>query len=86
MRLVFDAGGWDDYQWWQVNDRRMLKRINVLIDDALRESGAGRGQPERLKHRTSDVWSRRINQEHRLVYRVLAEDLVILQARFHYDD
>jgi toxin YoeB len=86
VRLVFDAGGWDDYQWWQVNDRRMLKRINLLIDDALQEPGTGRGQPERLKHRASDVWSRRINQEHRLVYRVVAEDLVILQARFHYDD
>lgn len=86
MRLVFDPAAWDDYQWWQVNDRRMLKRINLLIDDALREPSSGRGQPERLKHRASDVWSRRINQEHRLVYRVIENDLVILQTRFHYDD
>ncbi len=86
MRLVFDAAGWDDYQWWQANDRRMLKRINLLIDEALREPATGRGQPERLKHRASDVWSRRINQEHRLVYRIVENDLVILQARFHYDD
>ena len=86
MRLVFDTAGWEDYQWWQVNDRRMLKRINLLIDDALRDPGSGRGQPERLKHRASDVWSRRINQEHRLVYRVVENDLVVLQTRFHYDD
>lgn len=86
MRLAFDTAGWDDYQWWQANDRRMLKRINLLVDDALRDPGAGRGQPERLKHRAGDVWSRRINQEHRLVYRVVENDLVILQARFHYDD
>ena len=86
MRLVFDPAGWDDYQWWQVNDRRMLKRINLLIDDALRDPSSGRGQPERLKHRASDVWSRRTNQEHRLVYRAIENDLVILQTRFHYDD
>jgi toxin YoeB len=85
VKLVFDSAGWEDYQRWQKNDRRMLVRINVLIDDALRDPADGRGQPERLKHRASDVWSRRINQEHRLVYRVIGDDLVILQARFHYD-
>ena len=85
MKLVFDPAGWEDYQWWQVNDRRLLKRVNVLIDDALRDPTDGRGRPERLKHRASDVWSRRITQEHRLVYRVVQNDLVILQARFHYD-
>lgn len=86
MRLVFDPAGWDDYDWWQVNDRRLLKRINLLLDDALRDPIEGRGQPERLKHRASNVWSRRINQQHRLVYRVVGDDLVVLQARFHYDD
>ncbi len=86
MRLVFDPAGWEDYQWWQSNDRRLVKRINLLIDEALRDPGGGRGQPERLRHRASDVWSRRINQEHRLVYRVVDVDLIILQARFHYDD
>lgn len=85
MRLVFDPAGWEDYQWWQANDRRTLKRINTLIEDALREPTSGLGQPERLKHRASDVWSRRITQEHRLVYRLMGEDLVVLQARFHYD-
>lgn len=86
MRLVFDPAGWEDYQWWQANDRKIVKRVNFLIDDALRDPSVGRGQPERLKHRANDVWSRRINQEHRLVYRVINEDLIVLQARFHYDD
>jgi toxin YoeB len=86
VRLVFDSAGWADHQWWQVHDRRVVKRVNILIEDALRDPGESRGQPERLKHRASDVWSRRINQEHRLVYRVINGDLVVLQARFHYDD
>lgn len=86
MRLVFDPAAWEDYQWWQKNERRLLARSNLLIDDALRNPGDRRGQPQRLKHRASNVWSRRINQEHRLVYRVMGDDLVILQARFHYDD
>ncbi|MFM9876242.1 MAG: Txe/YoeB family addiction module toxin [Rhodoglobus sp.] len=86
MRLVFDAAGWEDYQSWQKNDWPMLARINTLISDALRAPTEGRGQPERLKHGASDVWSRRITQEHRLVYRLVSDDLIILQARFHYDD
>lgn len=86
MRLVFDPAGWQDYQWWQKDDRRFVTRINLLIDHALRDPGEGRGRPERLKHRASNVWSRRINQEHRLVYRIIGDDLVILQAGFHYDD
>lgn len=84
MRLVFDSAGGEDYQWWQVNDRRMLKRINLLIEDAIHDPASGRGHAERLKYRVDGVWSRRITQEHRLVYRVIVEDLVILQARFHF--
>ena len=83
MRLAFDTAGWDDYQWWQANDRRMLKRINLLIDDALRDPGAGRGQPERLKHRSGVVCSLRINQEHMLVSRAFDTHLVLLPASFH---
>ncbi|MBC7593622.1 MAG: Txe/YoeB family addiction module toxin [Kineosporiaceae bacterium] len=86
MRLVFDRAGWEDYQWWQTNDRRLLKRINLLIDDALRTPGEGRGQPERLKQSASDVWSRRVTQQHRLVYRIIGADLIVLLARFHYYD
>jgi toxin YoeB len=86
VRLVFDQAGWEDYEWWQSNDRRLVKRINLLIDDALRTPGEGRGNPERLKYGASDVWSRRITQEHRLVYRIVGNDLVILQDRFRYQD
>ena len=84
--MAVDTAWGEDNQWGQANDRRMLNGIKLLIEDALPDPGAGRGQPERLKHRAGDVWSRRINQEHRLVYRVFENDLVILQARFHYDD
>lgn len=83
MRLVFDPAAWEDHQWSKTNDRRLLKRINLLIDDALHTQGEGRGQLERLKHRASDVWSRRITQERSLVYRIVGADFVILQARLH---
>ncbi len=84
MRLVWDGTAWEDYLYWQAEDRRVVKRINELVRDALRDPFGGIGKPERLKHQLPDVWSRRITQEHRLVYRVISEDLVILQARFHY--
>ena len=84
MRPVFTSHGWDDYQHWLQTDRQMLKRINRLIDDALRDPTQGIGKPEPLKHVLAGAWSRRITDEHRLVYLVDDEDLVILQARFHY--
>lgn len=84
MRLVFTAHGWDDYKYWLQADRQVLKRINRLIDDALRDPTDGIGKPEPLKHMLAGAWSRRITEEHRLVYLVDDEDLVILQARFHY--
>ncbi len=84
MRLVFTPQGWEDYCHWQQSDRSILKRINRLIDDALREPTSGIGKPEHLKYGIAGAWSRRITDEHRLVYRVLSEDLVILQARYHY--
>lgn len=85
MRLAFDAAGWADYQRWQSNDRKLPKRANLLIEESLRAPGEGRGQPEHLKYRVSDVWSRRINQKQRLVYRFVNDDLVIPQAGFHFD-
>ncbi|MFV0459093.1 MAG: Txe/YoeB family addiction module toxin [Actinomycetales bacterium] len=85
MRLVFTTNGWADYQHWLIADRRTLKRINSLIDAALRDPTAGIGKPEPLRHMLAGAWSRRITEEHRLVYLVDGEDLVILQARFHYD-
>jgi len=85
VRLVFTSHGWEDYVWWQKNDRAILKRINRLIDDALRDPTTGIGKPEPLRHVLSGCWSRRIDEEHRLVYLVDGEDLVMLQARYHYE-
>jgi toxin YoeB len=84
VRIVFTPHGWDDYTHWQATDRSILNRINRLIDDTRRDPFAGIGKPEQLRHALSGTWSRRITEEHRLVYLVDGDDLVILQARFHY--
>ncbi|MGP5593714.1 Txe/YoeB family addiction module toxin [Corynebacterium flavescens] len=84
MRLVWDKSAWEDYKHWQTTDRRILKRINTLIDACLREPFEGIGKPEELKYGAQGAWSRRITDEHRLVYLVAGEDLIILQARYHY--
>lgn len=84
MRLVFTPHGWDDYQHWVQTDRATLKRINRLIDDMLRDPFTGVGKPEQLRHALAGAWSRRITEEHRLVYLVDGDDVVILQARYHY--
>lgn len=81
---MFAPQAWQDYLHWQSTDRATLKRINRLIDDACRTPHAGIGKPEPLKYGLSNAWSRRITQEHRLVYRIAGEDLQILQARYHY--
>lgn len=85
MRLVFTEHGWDDYTYWLRADRQVLERINRLIEDALRDPIDGIGKPEPLKHVLAGCWSRRITHEHRLVYLVDGEVLVVLQARFHYN-
>ena len=84
MRLVWDRSGWEDYLYWQGTDRRVLKRINTLIEASLREPFEGIGKPEQLRYGAEGAWSRRITQEHRLVYLVEGGDIVILQARYHY--
>jgi len=84
MRVVFTTHGWSDYTHWLAADRNNVKRINRLIDDALRDPFAGIGKPEQLRHALTGAWSRRITEEHRLVYLVDGDDLVILQARYHY--
>ncbi len=84
MRVVFTPHGWDDYRYWQTADRTMLKRINRLLDEIRRDPFGGIGKPEQLKHALAGTWTRRINDEHRLVYLVTGDDLVILQVRFHY--
>jgi toxin YoeB len=85
VRLVFTPHGWADYLHWQSVDKKTLKRINRLIDDTLRDPFAGIGKPEPLRHVLQGCWSRRIDAEHRLVYLIEDEDLVILQARYHYE-
>ena len=84
MRLVWDQSAWEDYVHWQSVDRNILKRINKLIDATLRDPYAGIGKPEQLKYGAQGSWSRRFTEEHRLVYLVIQDDLVILQARYHY--
>jgi toxin YoeB len=84
LRLVFTPHGWEDYRYWVETDRAMLKRVNRLIEAALRDPTSGIGKPEPLRHLLSGAWSRRITDEHRLVYLVDGDDLVILQARYHY--
>lgn len=84
MRLVFTPNGWQDYMHWATTDRATLKRLNRLIDDVLRDPFVGIGKPEPLRHAFAGCWSRRISEEHRLVYLVDGDDIVIVQARYHY--
>lgn len=83
-RILWTAAAWDDYLYWQNQDRKTLKRINLLIQDALREPYAGLGKPEALKENLSGFWSRRIDDTHRLVYTVQNGDLAIVACRYHY--
>lgn len=84
MLLIWDETAWDDYRWWQTEDRRTLKRINVLILDVARHGNEGIGKPEALKHGLSGYWSRRITDEHRLVYKVVNNEVRIASCRYHY--
>lgn len=84
MKLVFTESAWEDYLWFQEKDRQLLKRINQLIKETLRTPYEGMGKPEQLRADLSGYWSRRINDEHRLVYGVIKNELVILSCRFHY--
>jgi toxin YoeB len=84
MKLVFSDQAWDDYLCWQETDRKIVQRINALIRDIRRAPYEGIGKPERLKHALAGYWSRRITEEHRLVYRVEGDALLIAQLRYHY--
>jgi toxin YoeB len=84
VKVAFTSKGWEDYLWWQSTDRQTLKRINRLIEAAVRDPFDGIGKPEPLKHMLTGAWSRRITDEHRLVYVVRDDEVVILQARYHY--
>lgn len=88
MQLAFTEDAWEDYLYWQESDSKMLARVNELLRDTLRHPFAGIGKPEPLKGSLKGYWSRRINQEHRLVYRPMERDgvqvLVVAQCRYHY--
>ncbi|WP_027891937.1 Txe/YoeB family addiction module toxin [Calidithermus chliarophilus] len=86
MRLIFSGEAWEDYLYWQKTDKALLRRINELIRDAQRNAFDGLGKPEPLKHNLQGWWSRRINQEHRMVYKVEGNDLIIAMLRYHYED
>ena len=85
MMIKFHPRGWEDYLCWQQTDRAMLRKINQLIRDIQREPFAGIGKPEPLRFGFSGGWSRRITDEHRLVYGIEQNTLVILQCRYHYE-
>ena len=84
MKLVFTEIGWEDYQWFQERDKRLLKRINALIKECMRTPFEGTGKPEPLKNELHGLWSRRIDNEHRLVYKVEKDQLIDFNCRFHY--
>lgn len=84
MRLVFSDKAWEDYLYWQREDPTKVEKINTLIKDTKREPFKGLGKPEPLKGVLSGWWSRRIDSEHRMVYKVSGEDLCIAQLRYHY--
>ena len=85
MLIRFHPQGWEDYLHWQQTDRAMVRKINQLIQDIQRTPFTGLGKPEPLRHEWSGYWSRRITDEHRLVYFVGNDTVDILQCRFHYD-
>ena len=84
MRLLFSEHAWSDYLYWQRADKRVLRRINSLIKEIQRSPYEGVGKPEALRHGLSGYWSRRINDEHRIVYKVEGDTVFIAQLRYHY--
>ncbi len=84
MRFVWDEDAWSDCVGWQTDDRRIVRRINDLLKDIARNGNEGIGKPEALKHGFQGYWSRRITQEHRLVYRVVGDEIRIAACRYHY--
>ncbi|MEN8230138.1 MAG: Txe/YoeB family addiction module toxin [Bacteroidota bacterium] len=85
MRIFFSKNGWEDYTSWLNEDRKMLRKINELIKDIQRNPFTGKGKPEPLKYDLSGLWSRRIDREHRLVYKVREKELLTYSCRYHYD-
>ncbi len=84
MKRIFSENAWEDYLYWQKNDKKLLQRINLLMQDIQRVPYEGIGKPEALKHGLSGYWSRRINSEHRIVYKIGQNSVFIAQLRYHY--
>lgn len=84
MKLIFSENAWEDYLFWQKTDKKILKRINNLLKDIQRHKYEGIGKPESLKHNLAGYWSRRINTEHRIVYKIENNSILIAQLRYHY--
>ncbi len=85
MKYIFVTESWEDYLYWQKIDKKKVKRINELIKDISRNPFSGIGKPEPLKYKYSGYWSRRIDGEHRLIYQVKGDEILIAKCRFHYD-
>lgn len=86
MNKVFTKNGWDDYIYWQTEDRKTLRKINQLIEDISRSGNEGAGKPEALSGNLAGFWSRRINDKDRLIYKIDNENIYILACRYHYGD
>lgn len=85
MELIWSSQAWEDYLWWQKQDRKVLKRINTLLKDIQRNGNEGIGKPEALRNNLSGYWSRRITEEHRLVYKIVGKSVRIAAVRYHYE-
>ena len=85
MNILFTKESWKDYLYWQTTDKKILKRINLLIKNIVREPFSGIGKPEALKFQLQGCWSRRIDQEHRLIYEIVNKELIIISCRYHYE-
>jgi len=85
MKYIFEDESWEDYLYWQNTDKKILKKINDLLKDISRNPNTGIGKPEPLKHKYTGYWSRRIDLEHRLIYKVVGNEIWIAKCRFHYD-
>jgi toxin YoeB len=84
VKIVFSENAWEDYLYWQRSEKKILIRINTLIKEIMRTPFHGMGKPEPLKHALSGYWSRRINDEHRIIYKVTEDSIYIAQLRYHY--
>lgn len=85
MRITFSKNSWEEYTSWQTEDKQILRKINELIKDIQRHPYEGLGKPEPLKYDLAGFWSRRIDREHRLVYQVIEQEILIYSCRYHYD-